>query len=314
MPNPNSTSAPRAPFEDQIVTRDLQIGPYKVHAVRTGLFGLDGGAMFGTVPKVLWEKTNPADDQNRILMEARTLLLDGGPGQRILIDCGIGGDFIPKYGEKLGTKFAEMYAVSSENALTDNLQKLGVARDQIDHVILTHLHFDHCGGATYWNGKRLVPTFPKARYYVQRANYENARHPNLREKASYYLPNFEPLMEAGQLDLLDGAVAELLPGVSVQTTDGHTVGQQTVRVSDGETTLVYCGDLIPTSTHVRLAWVMGYDLEPLKLIEEKRATLTPAAENNWYLFFEHDPYLDLARIESVRGDFAVKERIRLPIA
>lgn len=311
---PETTNRPLAPFEDQILTRDLKIGPYQIRAVPTGLFGLDGGAMFGTVPKVLWEKTNPADEQNRILMEARTLLLDGGPGQRILIDCGIGGDFIAKYGEKLGTKFAEMYAVSSENALTENLQKFGVGPDDINAVIFTHLHFDHCGGSTRWDGTRLVPTFSKAKYFVQRANYENAQKPNLREKASYYAANFEPINEAGQLVLLDGPKEDLLPGVSVEITDGHTVGQQTVRITDGINTLVYCGDLIPTSTHVRLAWVMGYDLEPLKLIEEKRATLTPAAEHGWYLFFEHDPYLDLARVESVRGDFSVKERIRLPIA
>ena len=289
----------------------LKIGPYEIKAIPTGLFGLDGGAMFGTVPKVLWEKTNPADDQNRIEMEARALLLDGGKGQRILIDCGIGGDFISKYGEKLGAKFAEMFAVSSTNGVEESLAKQGLKPDDIDHVILTHLHFDHCGGATKAVGDKIVPTFPNARYYSQKANYETALAPNLREKASYYAPNFQPLMDAGVLELLDGAVENLLPGISVQITDGHTVGQQTVRISDGKQTLLYCGDLIPTSTHVRLAWVMGYDLEPLKLIEEKRKALTPAASEGWYLFFEHDAYTDIARVEESRGDFQVKDRFQL---
>jgi glyoxylase-like metal-dependent hydrolase (beta-lactamase superfamily II) len=279
--------------------------------VRTGIFGLDGGAMFGTVPKVLWEKSNPADDQNRIQMEARTLLLDGGKGQRILVDCGIGGDFILKYGEKLGAKFAEMYAVNEDSSVEENLKSIGLKTSDIDHVILTHLHFDHAGGATCEKDGRLVPTFSNARYYVQKANYETASQPNLRERASYYSVNFQPLLEAGVLTLLDGPVENLLPGVSVSLSHGHTQGQQIVKISDEKTTLVYCGDLIPTSSHIRLPWVMGYDLNPLVLMEEKRELLTPAAENGWYLFFEHDPYIDAARVEAFKGDFAVKERLAL---
>lgn len=289
----------------------LTIGPYRIKAIPTGLFGLDGGAMFGTVPKVLWEKTNPADEHNRIEMEARALLLDGGPGQRVLIDCGIGGDFQAKYGEKLGAKFAEMYAVSAESSVESSLAKNGLKTSDIDHVILTHLHFDHCGGATKFDGTRLVPTFENATYYVQKENYETASHPNVREKASYYAANFEPLKAAGVLKLLDGETRDLLTGISVLLTHGHTHAQQVVKVTDGTSSLLYCGDLIPTSTHVRLAWVMGYDLEPLKLIEEKRTLLTEAARENWVLFFEHDPYADAARIEDARGDFSVKERLTL---
>ena len=300
------------PFAGQIAKRSLQIGPYRVRALPTGIFGLDGGAMFGTVPKVLWEKTNPPDDHNRIQMEARVLFLDGGKGSRILVDCGIGGDFTAKYGEKLGPKFAEMYAVQGDSvAVEKGLKDLGLSLEDIDHVVLTHLHFDHAGGSTRARDGRLVPTFPKARYYVQKANLETARAPNLREKASYFAANFQPLLDAGVLTLLDGAVEDLLPGLSVRVTNGHTQGQQTVHVSDGKTTMVYCGDLIPTSTHVRLPWIMGYDLNPLLLIEEKRELLTPAAAGEWYLFFEHDPYMDAARVESVKGDFAVKERLTL---
>jgi glyoxylase-like metal-dependent hydrolase (beta-lactamase superfamily II) len=295
----------------QIQKRALGIGPYKVRSVPTGIFGLDGGAMFGTVPKVLWEKTNPPDEHNRIQMEARTLLLDGGKGQRVLVDCGIGGDFILKYGEKLGAKFAEMYAVSANSSVEENLKALGLSLEDIDHVILTHLHFDHAGGATRERDGRLVPTFPKARYYVQKSNFDTASNPNLREKASYYSANFQPLMDHGVLTLLDGPVENLLPFISVSLTNGHTQGQQIVKVSDGKTTLVYCGDLIPTSTHVRLPWVMGYDLHPLTLMEEKRELLTPAAQGGWYLFFEHDPYIDAALVQESKGDFTVRERISL---
>ncbi len=292
----------------------LTIGPYRIHPIPTGVFGLDGGAMFGTVPKVLWEKSNPADEHNRIQMEARALLLDGGPGQRILIDCGIGGDFIEKYGEKLGPRFAEMYSVSKDSSVDTSLGKLGLKTSDINHVVLTHLHFDHCGGATKYDNqsRRLVPTFETATYYVQKENYETAIKPNLRERASYYAPNFEPLKEAGVLKFLDGEVSDLLPGVSVLLTHGHTHAQQVVKVSDQQgQTLLYCGDLIPTSSHVRLAWVMGYDLEPLKLIEEKRVLLTRAAKEDWTLFFEHDPYADAAHIEENKGDFAVRERISI---
>lgn len=302
------------PFASQIVSRSLEIGPYRIKPLPTGVFGLDGGAMFGTVPKVLWEKTNPPDDHNRIQMEARALLLDGGPDKnqghrRILIDCGIGGDFIPKYGEKLGSKFAEMYAVEGTSAIEKNLKSLGLTLEDITDVILTHLHFDHAGGATCVRDGVLAPTFPNAKYYVQKANLETARHPNLREKASYFAANFQPLLDAGVVTILDGDVEDLLPGTSVKVTNGHTLGQQVVKVSDGRSTLLYCGDLIPTSTHIRLAWVMGYDLQPLTLIEEKKELLTPAAREGWYLFFEHDPYLDAVRVEENKGDFAVKERI-----
>lgn len=297
------------PFAGQIVRRALEIGPYKIRAVPTGIFGLDGGAMFGTVPKVLWEKTNPADDHNRIAMEARTLLLDGGPGHRILIDCGIGADFTAKYGEKLGPKFAEMYNVGEVSGVESSLSAIGLKLTDINHVILTHLHFDHAGGATRSQNGHLVPTFPNAQYYVQRANLETALKPNLRERASYYAANFQPLLEAGVLNLVDGLKTDLLPGISVHVSNGHTLGHQVVSVSDNKTTLVYCGDLIPTSSHVRLAWVMGYDLQPLTLIEEKREVLTPAAKSNWYLYFEHDPYMDAASIEAAKGDFAVKERV-----
>lgn len=297
----------------------LDIGPYHVHAVPTGLFGLDGGAMFGTVPKVLWEKSNPSDSHNRIAMEARALLLRSseqtkGRPRIILIDTGIGSDFVQKYGEKLGPKFAEMYAMDQgATSLHSSLQKIGLTSDDITDVILTHLHFDHAGAATSWDtiAGKLVPTFKNATYYIQRANLETARKPNRRERASYYEANFEPLAEAGVLKVLDGSVQYLLPGISVAVSNGHTEGQQYVRISDEKTTIYYCGDVIPTSSHVRLPWVMGYDLRPLDLIDEKAKLLEQAAKESAYLFFEHDPYLDATQVIADRSDFAVTGRYRL---
>ncbi|MES2854610.1 MAG: MBL fold metallo-hydrolase [Bdellovibrionota bacterium] len=265
--------------------------------------------MFGTVPKVLWEKSNPPDAQNRIEMEARALLLESAD-RKILIDCGIGADFTEKYGEKLGPKFAEMYAVSGGSGVENTLKRYGLSTSDITDVILTHLHFDHAGGSTKSIDGKLVPTFPNAKYYVQKANLETARTPNIRERASYYSANFEPLLDAGVLTILEGP-SEIAPGITVELTDGHTRGQQIVKITDGTSTLVYCGDLIPTSSHVRLAWVMGYDLNPLLLIDEKRALLTQAANAGWYLFFEHDPYSDIARVQEVKGDFNVTEKLSL---
>jgi glyoxylase-like metal-dependent hydrolase (beta-lactamase superfamily II) len=308
------------PFADQLVRKELTVGPYRIRPIATTLFGLDGGAMFGTVPKVLWEKSNPADSRNRIAMQARALLLDGGTdgknSQRILIDCGIGGDFIAKYGEKLGSKFADMYAVmegaQGENALESALASVGLKTSDISHVFLTHLHFDHCGGATKARDGKIVPTFENAQYFVQKSNYETALEPNLREKASYFAANFVPLKDAGVLTLLNGDVADVLPGISVHVNNGHTTGQQVVKISDAnKQTVLYCADLIPTSSHVRLPWIMGYDLDPLLIMKEKKELLIRAAREGWHLFFEHDPYMDAAVIEESKGDFLVKERIAL---
>lgn len=290
---------------------NLKIGPYEICPLPTGLFGLDGGAMFGTVPRVLWEKSNPPDDKNRIKMEARALLLKS-PGCNIVIDSGNGSDFLVKFGEKLGSKFAEMYNMDPNGpSLEKSLEQQGLKFEDIDKVILTHLHFDHAGGATRELNGKLVPTFPKARYYVQQLNLETAQKPNLREKASYFPANFDPLLESGKLELLLGNVEDLFPGVSVYVSNGHTQAQQIVKISDGKTTLLYCGDVIPTSSHVRLPWVMGYDLNPMLLIEEKEKFLGQAADEKWFLYFEHDPDCDAAQVARKGSDFVVEKRYLL---
>jgi glyoxylase-like metal-dependent hydrolase (beta-lactamase superfamily II) len=326
----------------EITKLRLSIGPYAIKPIATGQFALDGGAMFGTVPRVLWQKSNPPDELNRIPMEARALLLLGSE-RKILVDTGIGGDFVEKFGEKLGSKFARIYDIDSKQAsLTASLAAVGLRTGDITDVILTHLHFDHAGGATEWREGRMRPAFANARYYVQRANLEAARQPNALERASYFPANFQPLLDAGVLTALDGPVEGLLPGVSVRVSNGHTRGQQIVLVegesglaagngravgseaaaagngaaigngpAQGWAKLAYCADLIPTSSHVRVPWIMGYDLHPLDIMEEKRALLAQAAAQGWTLFFEHDAYVDAARVEAVNGDFAVTERLRL---
>lgn len=306
QPNQTHTQTPNGASIEKI---SLHIGPYQVIPLPTGIFGLDGGAMFGTVPKILWEKSNPADEKNRIPMEARALLLKSATSN-ILIDCGNGADFVAKFGEKLGTKFAEMYNIDPAGpSLLNSLRQAGLHPEDIHEVILTHLHFDHAGGGvrTDKNGK-LVPTFSKARYSVQKANLATASAPNLREKASYFPANFKPLLDHQCLHIVDGPQTDFLPGISLQISNGHTQGQQIVKISDGQKCLIYAGDMVPTSSHVRTAWLMGYDLNPLLLMEEKQRLLSQAVDEKCYLFFEHDPYCDAALIERAGTDFQVSQR------
>ena len=298
-------------FSEDIQHLSLNIGPYTLHSIPTGLFWLDGGAMFGIVPKVLWEKTNPSDDQNRILMECRALLLKSSE-RNILIDTGNGGDFKAKYGDRAGTRFESIYGMNSQGvSLLSSLKKQGLNPEDITDVILTHLHFDHAGGATCEKGGRLQPTFPQATYYVQEDNLKTAQHPNRRERASYLKPNFEPLIEHHKLQTLKSSDQSLWPHISLSISHGHTQAQQNILISDESHSIFYCADLIPTSTHIRLAWIMGYDLDPLTLIDEKEALLKKATEGNWYLFFEHDPYCDAATVQFNGRDYEFQKRFHL---
>jgi glyoxylase-like metal-dependent hydrolase (beta-lactamase superfamily II) len=288
----------------------ISIGEYEVIPIPTGEFGLDGGSMFGTVPKVLWEKSNPADSQNRIQLEARALLLKSKT-RNVLIDCGNGSDFIEKYGEKMGSKFAEIYKVESQTStLEKSLLKVGLTFNDITDVVLTHLHFDHAGGSTCFRNGQVSATFPNAKYYVQKDNLLTATTPNIREKASYLPANFKPLLESGHLQVLDGSIESEIPQIRSFISNGHTQGHQCLIITtpDQKQGLIYCGDVVPTSSHVRSAWVMGYDLNPLQIIEEKRALLKIAAANDYYLFFEHDPFCDGAKVREDRGDYTVTEK------
>lgn len=236
--------------------------------------------MFGVVPKVLWERCCAADELNRIPLSL-TCLLIRAHGTNILVDTGLGS--------KEDMKFQKMFAVDRSVCLEQSLKRLGLSRDDIDLVINTHLHFDHAGGNTMHNGNgTLTPAFPKARYAVQRGEYDDAVQANERTKASYRPDNFMPVSEADRWDLLDGDT-ELLPGITVVVTPGHTRYHQSIKIESEGQTAFYLGDLIPTACHLPLPYIMGYDLTPVQTLETKRRVLDRACEEHWLLFFEHDP-------------------------
>ncbi len=259
----------------------MKIGDIETLPIECGRFRLDGGAMFGVVPKVLWEKRAPADEKNRIAMALRSMLIRTGL-DIILVDTGVG--------EGLPRKLRDIYAVDQQSSsLAQSLKEAGLDFGDITRVILTHLHFDHAGGATKADASgQMAPTFPNATYYVQRKQYEWAVDPDDRDRASYVQEDFVPLKEQGRLRFLDGE-AEIAAGVSVLPVHGHTPGQQLVKISAKAETLLYCADLIPTAAHVPIPWIMSYDLEPLVTVQEKQAILDAASAEEWILFYEHDP-------------------------
>ena len=266
----------------------MQIGSYQIDAIEAGEFRLDGGAMFGVVPKVLWEKQIPADDKNRIPMALRCCLIRGS-GKTILVDTGIG--------HKWNEKQKSMYAIDhSRFDLDRSLEKVGVTRGDITDVVVSHLHFDHVGGATFLTpeGKPEL-TFPRATYYVQKANLSHAHAPTEKDRASFIEQTISPLLNHPQLKIIDGN-AEIAPKVKIWVTQGHTPGHQMVLVSSGETSLLCPGDTIPTSAHIPIPWVMSYDLYPMTTMEEKRQILDRAVRGNWALFFVHDTARPACRV------------------
>ena len=258
----------------------MKIGPYSLHSIETGRFALDGGPMFGVVPKVLWEKTNPPDEKNRIPMAARSLLVVGS-GRRILIDVGNGS----KYDAKLNAIYNFDH---SRFDIVSSLKRHNLSPAEITDVILTHLHFDHAGGSTVIDGGEVKPTFPNARYYVQREHWNAALLPTERDRASFFPHDFLPLERHGQLQYLDGE-GEIFPGIHVRLMHGHTTALQCPVISDDHHSVFYCADLMPTISHIAHAWIMAYDLRPVVTLEEKKKILREAVDRNWILFFEHDP-------------------------
>lgn len=275
-----------------------QIGPYSLRTVWSGDFALDGGAMFGVVPRPLWEKVSPPDEVNRISLGMRLLLIQG-PDRTWLIDTGIGDKFAPKINR--------IYRVENAVMPDEAVRSAGVDPDSVTDVILTHLHFDHGGGATRKDG---TPVFGQARYHVQRSQFEWARNPSPKDRASFRPLDFIPLMDQDRLVLHEGRT-ELADGIEVLTVDGHTRGMQLVKVSDGAQTLLYAADLVPTRGHLRTPYVMGYDNEPLKTIEEKARILGQAVDEEWIVFFEHDPAHAACRVTKDSGDFEPAEEIEI---
>lgn len=281
----------------------MKIGSYQVHTLETGKFALDGGAMFGVVPKVLWSKQIAVDNRNRIDMRLRCLLLQG-EGKNILVDCGMG--------TKWSVKLADIYKLDHSTLnLEKSLQEHGLTVEDITDVLLTHLHFDHAGGSTTKTDQdKLIPTFPKATYYIQKENLEWAKNPKEKDRASYLKEDWEPLQEAGVLKVVNGE-KEFLSGIRIKRFYGHTRGIQLPLLDDGKTKLFFCGDVIPTSVHLGIPWVMAYDNFPLLTIEEKKAILSQAAKENWILVFEHCPHVGASFIEAGEKGYLLKEKVVL---
>lgn len=256
----------------------MQIGNYKLVTIHSGFIGLDGGAMFGIIPKPLWEKTNPADNSNRVTLATRNLLLVS-ESRKILIDTGMGN--------KWDDKAKNIYRIDENLSLEKALRQKGFSFNDITDVILTHLHFDHAGGSTKIENEKLVPAFPNAKYYVQKQNFDWAMNPSDRDRGSYLKENFEPLAKEGVLNFLNSN--EFDENISFEIVNGHTFGQQMVKISDGSTTLLYCADLIPFVSHIRLPYIMSYDLQPLVTLSEKKKYLKQSLDENWILYFGHDP-------------------------
>ena len=279
-----------------------KIGKWKGTVLETGEFWLDGGAMMGSVPKVLWEKTNPPDDLNRICLSMRCLLLDDGENV-VLIETGIG--------DKNSQKFINMFNIKQDrNALSNTLSEHNYYIENITHVILTHLHFDHAGGATKIdeNGK-FVPMFPNAEYFISKTNWDAGLNPSPRDRASYLKENYLPLLDNKVLNFVDDNT-EIIDGISTYVVNGHTYGQQLVKISDCNRSLIFCSDLIPLRSHIRLPWIMGYDLNAVLTLEEKDKFLNLAAKNNWILFFYHDPDTIAVTIKKDNDKFKVVNEIR----
>lgn len=276
----------------------------KLHAIEAGNFKLDGGAMFGVVPKVLWNKTNPADANNQIDLAARCLLIEDG-NRLILIDTGMGN--------KQSDKFFGFYNMWGDFDLERSLKDKGFSKDDITDVFLTHLHFDHCGGAVSWNDSRTgyEPTFKNATYWSNKNHWDWATKPNPREKASFLSENILPLQESGQLKFVqpNSNPNEIISDINfgVMFVDGHTEKQMIPHIKYQDKTIVFCADLLPTAGHIPLPYVMGYDTRPLLTLGEKEQFLKNAAANNYYLYLEHDAHNPIITLQETEKGVRLNE-------
>jgi glyoxylase-like metal-dependent hydrolase (beta-lactamase superfamily II) len=271
----------------------MQFGDFRVEIVPDAEFSLDGGAMFGVVPRALWSRVCPPDDQNRIRMNMNCVFIDTG-SERILIESGIG--------DKWSTKHTEMYGINRQRTLPESLQAIaGVAAKDISIVINTHLHFDHAGGNTSANGSvKASPTFPNARYLVSQAELDHAQAPSERDRASYFPENWEPLIENGQLETIS-ADYEVVPGLRLETYAGHNRSMQCWRLQSQGQTMFGFADLVPMKAHVSYAWIMGYDLFPVETLEAKKKLLPQAAREEWACLFYHEPDQPLCKLVEENG-------------
>ncbi len=278
----------------------------KLHTINTGYFKLDGGSMFGIVPKRLWDRMNPADENNLCTWAMRCLLIETGD-RKILVDTGLG--------DKQGERFRHHFEPHGKESLLGSIAKKGLEPEDITDVFLTHLHFDHVGGAVQRDEEgALVPTFPKATYWSNKRHFDWAMNPNPREKASFLKENFVPLQDHGKLQFVpvsEGS-ANWLPGIDLTFLYGHTEAMMSLTIEANGLTLVYCADLIPSAHHVGMPYVMSYDLRPLQTMKEKESLLEKAVKNNEILYFEHDPKVECATVtKNERGRIILDETFSL---
>ncbi|MCX7862440.1 MAG: MBL fold metallo-hydrolase [Bacteroidales bacterium] len=274
----------------------------KLFVIETENFKVDGGAMFGVIPKSMWQKVYPADENNMCNLANRCLLVDTGH-KKILIDAGIGN--------KHDEKFLSHIFVNGEGNLIKSLSKAGYSTNDITDVIFTHLHWDHCAGATYYNeNHELCLTFPQAHYWTSKKQWEWAMQPNAREKAAFQEENLLPLEQSGKLHFIDHDM-ELFPGIYIRITDGHTIGMISVIINTGSYTVALPADLIPTTAHIPLPWISAYDIQPMILLNDKINFLNEAYANNWILFFEHDIHTECCTLQKTEKGIKEKDRFSL---
>jgi glyoxylase-like metal-dependent hydrolase (beta-lactamase superfamily II) len=275
----------------------MKWGRWQLFSLHENIFWIDGGAMYGVVPRVIWEKLTPPDGRNRVALRANLLLISTGE-RNILVEAGLGDD-IP-------SRWKEIYGLREPSQLVQQLDAIGFKPEDVDLVIPTHLHFDHCGGCVHLLNGTLQPRFPNAQHIVQRTEWQVAMHPDLRSKVSYRKELLAPIADHGLLRLVDGD-EEIVPGVRVQATGGHTPGHQVVILSSDGQTAVYTGDLIPTTFHLKTAYVAGVDLYPLETMREKEALIEKAIQKRWLVFFGHDVDVDAGYLQrNVEGSVGVE--------
>ena len=273
-----------------------------LHTINTGYFKLDGGAMFGVVPKSMWNKINPADENNLCSWALRCLLIEDG-NHLILVDTGIGN--------KQDEKFFSHYHLHGDETLERSLAAKGFCKDDITDVILTHLHFDHCGGAIRRDGEKLIPNFKNAIYWSNERHWKWATEPNEREKASFLKENILPIQQSGQLRFIEQSPDDFPANISIRQVFGHTDAMMLPQVNYKGKTILYMADLLPSAGHIPLPYVMAYDMFPLTTLNEKRSFLTEAQENDYVLFFEHDPLIECCSLEMTERGVRMKESFKL---
>ena len=274
----------------------------QLYTINTGYFKLDGGAMFGVVPKSMWNKLNPADDNNMCTWALRCLLIEDG-GRLMLVDNGIG--------DKQDAKFMGHYYLHGDDTLDKSLAKHGFNRDDITDVFLTHLHFDHCGGSIKKEGEKFVPAFKNAIYWSNERHWNWATAPNEREKASFLKENILPIQESGQLKFVENSLGDLMGNIEIVQAFGHTDAMMLPKIQYKGKSLVFMADLLPSAAHIPIPFIMGYDMFPLTTLIEKKSFLKEAQENDYVLFFEHDPLIECCSLQLTEKGVRPKDYFNL---